>query len=259
MNKLMFMKNRIRKTISNENFISLFIDNKEFLDFCIRTICMSKGIEVNYKDLSLRPNPIPIEQLDEKFKQLDLVAEADNYVFNIEANNDPNSTTLKKNVSYLMEMYAKSTRKGKEYNTNQKFIQINFDNDNRLLPEALSIAYLYDKDSNTIVVDNFSLLYLDIAKCYKIFYNLVVNDKTEEIPDYIRLGAFFYSDNLEELDLILGNMLGNELKSKVIKKVKEINTMRDDYTLTPKEAKEYGEFLLWLEKGSRRSWYERGP
>ena len=35
------------KMIRNENFISLFLDNPDFLDFCIKTICKAVDLEVD--------------------------------------------------------------------------------------------------------------------------------------------------------------------------------------------------------------------
>ena len=232
------------KMIRNENFISLFLDNPDFLDFCIRTICKVVDLEVNYNYLNLKPNSISIGNGKEKFKQTDLIAKGNKYVFNIEANMYPNETTIKKNTSYLMEMYSKSTKRGMKYNSKKIFLQINFDNGNNNKFGDLSKASIINRN-DYLVVKNFHLIYLDIAKCYEKFYNLIKEGKVSEIDDYIRIGAFFYNDDVNELDTILGNMLDIELKKRVIGKVREMYTMNDDYTLTKEASDQYGRFLYY--------------
>ena len=156
----------------------------------------------------------------------------------------PNETTIKKNTSYLMEMYSKSTKRGMKYNSKKIFCQINFDNGNSNELGDLSKASIISRN-DYLVVKNFHLIYLDIAKCYQKFYNLVNEGKVSEIDDYINIGAFFYNDDVNELDNILGDMLDIELKKRVIGKVREMYTMNDDYTLTKEAADQYGRFLYY--------------
>ena len=54
----------------------------------------------------------------------------------------------------------------------------------------------------------------------------------------ILIGAFFYSNNPDELDIILDNMLDVELKERVIGKVRDMYTMNEDYTLTNEKIKQ---------------------
>ena len=81
----------------------------------------------------------------------------------------PNETTIKKNTSYLMEMYSKSTKRGMKYNSKKIFIQFNFDNGNNNKFGDLSKASIINRN-DYLVVKNFHLIYLDIAKCYQKFY-----------------------------------------------------------------------------------------
>ena len=131
-----------------------------------------------------------------------------------------------------------------KYNSKKIFIQINFDNGNSNELGDLSKASIINKN-DYLVVKNFYLIYLDIAKCYQKFYNLIKEGKVSEIDDYIRIGAFFYNDDVNELDIILGNMLDIELKKRVIGKVREMYTMNDDYTLTKEASDQYGRFLYY--------------
>ena len=242
------------RIINNEKFISLFLENPDLLNFCIREICNQKKVEVNCNDLLLSHNSIPIGSLGEKFKQTDLIARNSNNIVNIEANNIIGKTTRMKNTSYIMKMYSESAKRGELYNTNKNFIQINFDNGNEENFGCLTKASILTIDG-TAVLNNFNLLFLDVAKCYEKFYNLIREGKESEIDNHIRIGAFFYSNDPDELDIILGNMLDVELKKRVIGKVRDMYTMNEDYTLTNEEVKQWGDFLY---NGWKHEFIEKG-
>ena len=242
------------RIINNEKFISLFLENPDLLNFCIREICNQKKVEVNCNDLLLSHNSIPIGSLGEKFKQTDLIARNSNNIVNIEANNIIGKTTRMKNTSYIMKMYSESAKRGELYNTSKNFIQINFDNGNEENFGCLTKASILTIDG-TAVLNNFNLLFLDVAKCYKKFYNLIREGKESEIDNHIRIGAFFYSNDPDELDIILGNMLDVELKKRVIGKVRDMYTMNEDYTLTNEEVKQWGDFLY---NGWKHEFIEKG-
>ena len=252
MTKRKYDKNN--RIINNEKFISLFLENPDLLNFCIREICNQKKVEVNCNNLLLSHNSIPIGSLGEKFKQTDLIARNSNNIVNIEANNIIGKTTRMKNTSYIMKMYSESAKRGELYNTNKNFIQINFDNGNEENFGCLTKASILTIDG-TAVLNNFNLLFLDVAKCYKKFYNLIREGKESEIDNHIRIGAFFYSNDPEELDIILGNMLDVELKERVIGKVRDMYTMNEDYTLTNEERKQWGDFLY---NGWKHEFIEKG-
>ena len=252
MTKRKYDKNN--RIINNEKFISLFLENPDLLNFCIREICNQKKVEVNCNNLLLSHNSIPIGSLGEKFKQTDLIARNSNNIVNIEANNIIGKTTRMKNTSYIMKMYSESAKRGELYNTNKNFIQINFDNGNEENFGCLTKASILTIDG-TAVLNNFNLLFLDVAKCYKKFYNLVREGKESEIDNHIRIGAFFYSNDPDELDIILGNMLDVELKKRVIGKVRDMYTMNEDYTLTNEERKQWGDFLY---NGWKHEFIEKG-
>ena len=252
MTKRKYDKNN--RIINNEKFISLFLENPDLLNFCIREICNQKKVEVNCNNLLLSHNSIPIGSLGEKFKQTDLIARNSNNIVNIEANNIIGKTTRMKNTSYIMKMYSESAKRGELYNTNKNFIQINFDNGNEENFGCLTKASILTIDG-TAVLNNFNLLFLDVAKCYKKFYNLVREGKESEIDNHIRIGAFFYSNDPDELDIILGNMLDVELKKRVIGKVRDMYTMNEDYTLTNEERKQWGDFLY---NGWKHEFTEKG-
>ena len=244
----------ICKFINNEIFISLLTNIEPFLNFCIKEICKEVDIEIDYNDLLVTYNTIPINRINEKFKQVDIVASNKENVINIEANNIVNKITRKKNTGYLMKMYSEDTSKGEDYDPNKMFVQLNFDNGNDKELGDLSKASLLTMEKHP-VVDNFYLVFLDIAKCYKKFYNLVNEGKEEKIPNYVRIGTLFYSNNPDEVDTILGNMLDINLKKRVMNKIKEMCRMNPDYSLTDEMKEKYADMLYF---GWKREYTEEG-
>ena len=244
----------ICKFINNEIFISLLTNIEPFLSFCINELCNEVDIKINSTDLLVTYNTIPISRLNEKFKQVDIVASNDSNVVNIEANNVVNKITRKKNTGYLMKMYSEDTSKGEDYDPNKMFVQLNFDNGNDKEFGDLSKASLLTIEKHP-VIDNFYLVFLDIAKCYKKFYNLVNEGKEEKIPNYVRIGTLFYSNNPDEVDTILGNMLDINLKKRVMNKIKEMCRMNPDYSLTDEMKEKYADMLYF---GWKREYTEEG-
>ena len=195
--------------------------------------------------------------VEDEYSLADVIAsrlKSNSYMVDIEANNIIGKTTRMKNTSYIMKMYSESAKRGELYNTNKNFIQINFDNGNEENFGCLTKASILTIDG-TAVLNNFNLLFLDVAKCYKKFYNLIREGKESEIDNHIRIGAFFYSNDPDELDIILGNMLDVELKERVIGKVRDMYTMNEDYTLTNEERKQWGDFLY---NGWKHEFIEKG-
>ena len=99
------------------------------------------------------------------------------------------------------------------------------------------------------------LLFLDVAKCYEKFYNLIREGKESEIDNHIRISALFYSNNPDELDTILGYMLDIEMKERVINKVKEMCRINLDYSLTEETKKKYADLLYF---GWKKEFTEKG-
>lgn len=241
-------KKLIERCIYDPNFKSIFIENPNALAHLISSVT---GIDYYLlkNNLTIKVNEIPINSKDEKFKKTDFIINVDNYTINIEANSSYNDLFKVKNTSYIMELYSENTRKGKDYNPNLVFIQINLNAFNTN-GKSLTEYYISDPKTGEIYLENFIFYVLDIAKCYKLFYNL----DEEKITDNIRWGAFLYSDNLNELNNIIGNMLDDKDKQKLIWKVEDIN-MRKDGTLTKREAEEWGR---WIENSLKKEGYEDG-
>lgn len=148
-----------------------------------------------------------------------------------------------------MKLFSENIKKGNKYDDTKEFKQINLNNFHTN-GNLLSNYYLADPTSGEVYLKSFSFYDLDIEKCLELFYNL---DK-EEITDVIRWGAFLVCTKLNDLSLILGNMLEEDVKTELIRKVREIN-MNDDGTLTKEEAEDWGR---WIEQNIRADALEEG-
>ena len=251
----------ITPCIQDPKFKSILIENPNALASIISSIT-----PIRYEDLKdnmyITTNEIPIEEENEKFKKCDFIVEFEDddneFKINVEANAFYYPEINDKNTEYVMDIHSKKTKinnieKKKKENNNGKVkkkttIQINL-NDYHSNDKVLTRYMISDPDDGEIYVDNFVIYCLDVAKCYEMYYTLSNN-----VPDYVRWGAFLHSKNLGELDKFLGNMLKSNEKDKLLGKVKDIN-MRKDGTLTKKEAKAWGRFI---EDSLKRKGYEEG-
>jgi len=238
----------IVKCIYDPNFKSIFIENPNALASLISSVTNIK-YELLKDNITIKMNEIPINGEDEKFKRCDFLIDFDNYLINIEVNAFNYDELKMKNTSYAMKLFSEKTKVGENYNSEFNLFQINIDAFSRFR-NPLSKFNISSIETKEIYLKNFEFFTLDIVKCSKLFYNLEKRD----ITDYIRWGAFFNCDNLYELDNILGDMLSNKDKKKLIDKVSEIN-MRKDGTLTRREAKEWGRLI---ENSLKRKGYEEG-
>ena len=112
---------------------------------------------------------------NERFKETDFVVTYDKYLINVEANTSRNDYYKIKNTSYLMELYAKKTRRGKDYNPELVFMQINLNAFNTNGKEY-SKYYICDPETGEIYLKNFLFYSLDynmvtFVNCYE--YNKI--------------------------------------------------------------------------------------
>jgi len=144
-----------------------------------------------------------------------------------------------RNFCYLANLYSKKTKVGKEYNIEERFIQINFTYKNMIKNEdkkELRKYYVMDED-NIKFIDNFEIWEYNMDRIMQIWY-----DNNElEIEKYKHL-IMLDSNSIELEKLSKGDELVGEFK----KEIEELNE-NETYTswLTPEED---AEFILNTEK-----------
>jgi len=209
-------------------------DNKELLKKFLERI-LNKEIA----DITYLKNELTINYPEEKRKTVDLLVKTKNEYIHIELNNGYNNYLHMRNFCYLANLYSKKTKVGKEYNIEEKFIQINFTYKNMIKNEdkkELRKYYVMDEDRIKFI-DNFEIWEYNMDRIMQIWY-----DKDElEIEKYKHL-IMLDSNSIELEKLSKGDELVGEFK----KEIEELNE-NETYTswLTPEED---AEFILNTEK-----------
>ena len=200
--------------IQDPEFKSIIIENPNILASIISSIT-----PIKYEDLKdnmfIKVNEIPIEGKNEKFKKCDFLVEFEDdnneFKINVEANAFYYPEIIDKNTEYVADMYGTKTsinkiekqKKEKNNGKSKRKVTIQINLNNYHTNEKILTRYMIsDPETGEVYVDNFVIYSLDIAKCYEMYYTL-----GNDIPNYVRWGAFLHSKNLEELDKFLGNML----------------------------------------------------
>jgi len=209
-------------------------DNKELLKKFLERI-LNKEIA----DITYLKNELTINYPEEKRKTVDLLVRTKTEYIHIELNNGYSNYLHMRNFCYLANLYSKKTKVGKEYNIEEKFIQINFTYKNMIKNEdkkELRKYYVMDED-NIKFIDNFEIWEYNMDRIMQIWY-----DNNElEIEKYKHL-IMLDSNSIELEKLSKGDELVGEFK----KEIEELNE-NETYTswLTPEED---AEFILNTEK-----------
>jgi len=231
------LKEKIFYTAKNDKVFKTILgneDNKELLRKFLERI-----LEKEIEDITYLKNELTINYPEEKRKTVDLLVKTKNEYIHIELNNGYNNYLHMRNFCYLANLYSKKTKVGKEYNIEERFIQINFTYKNMIKNEdkkELRKYYVMDED-NIKFIDNFEIWEYNMDRIMQIWY-----DNNElEIEKYKHL-IMLDSNSIELEKLSKGDELVGEFK----KEIEELNE-NETYTswLTPEED---AEFILNTEK-----------
>ena len=198
---------------------------------------------IDYKILKdnvvLETNELPISTKNEKAKRCDFVLRiTDNKIINLELNAHRYSGLVIKNLSYLFQLFASTFKKGNEYDSDLIVMQININCYNDNYSKALSKYHLLEDDTHKLYVKNIAIYDLNIVKCHELYYNL--REKEEDIPNYIRWGAFIYNNSFNEIPNIVSNIITDKERNKIMSKLSKLT--HDDLFYTKEEALEWAEW-----------------
>lgn len=218
-------------------FKSVFIDNPNVLAKMISDITNTP-----YKDLkdniSYDTNELPIRTKKEKAKRTDfLVKIGANQVSNVELNVRNDKSQVMKNLSYIFYIYSSFTKKSKKYNKELQVSQINIDYQTLSMDKPVSKFLFREEDTGALLTESIIIYFLNIEKCVDIYYN----KSEEKITNAVKWGAFLNSDNFDEMSEILGELVSEEERDKVMDRIENIKL--SDLTWSDQEAKEWEEWL----------------
>ena len=165
------LKEKIFYTAKNDKVFKTILgneDNKELLRKFLERI-----LEKEIKDITYLKNELTINYPEEKRKTVDLLVKAKNEYIHIELNNGYSNYLHMRNFCYLANLYSKKTKVGKEYNIEERFIQINFTYKNVIKNEdkkELRKYYVMDEDIIKFI-DNFEIWEYNMDRIMQIWYD----------------------------------------------------------------------------------------
>lgn len=200
---------------------------------------------INYEILKdniiLETNELPISTKNEKAKRCDFIIRINNgNIINLELNSHCYNGLLIKNLSYLFNLFSNSTKKSEKYNDNLIIKQINincYKDKNYTEINPLSRYHLREDDTNKLYLKNVAIYELNVVKCHELYYNTSNHD---DLPNYVKWGAFIYSNSIEEISSITKDILEFRERKLIMDKLNKLT--REDLFYTEEEALEWAEW-----------------
>ena len=188
---------------------------KEFIERLLNT-------KIN--DIKFLRTELNINNVNGKSRTVDVLLEVNGINIHIEVNSDANQIYIHiRNFSYFTEIFNKSTLKGKEYNTKEKFIHFDL---SCQLPKKFNdekrVFYIKD-DKDNKYIDNFKIVEYNMDRIMKFWYDKDVKN----IIKYLHL--IILDLDLDSLNKLLKEFKLSEKDDLFVKKFKErIEELNDD-------------------------------
>ena len=165
----------------------------------------------------LETNELPISTKNEKAKRCDFIIRIlDDKIINLELNAHRYNGLIIKNLSYLCNLFATSSKKGEEYNEDLIVMQININCYNDEFSKPISKYTLQEEDTHKLYVKNLAIYDLNIVKCHELYYNLVNKDN---IPNHVKWGTLIYCNNIDDIPNIVKGIMTNKERDKIMSKL----------------------------------------
>ena len=211
---------------------------------------LEKVLNVEIKELQIKPNERNQENLNIKRKTYDALVKTEKEKIEIEVNANADKKYINpRNLSYICDLYSHHTLKGEKYDEKTQIVQINFSYN--LKDEERIREYYVQDNSNKKFVENIKIIEINMD----YFVNM------------------WYTKNEKEIDenkiLIMLGLEGKELKNlskedKVVSKyMEELNKINEDpefreyMTYEEDQRKIYNSMMseaeeMGLEKGMKK-------
>lgn len=145
-------------------FKTIMIKNKDILE-CILETALGKPVVIT----EYIPQDLPIENILEKEKTVDLIVKCDNEYYEIEVNTSNGLEERIRNLNYFFRFItSRNVKANKRYDTKSKYIQINlsYNMDKYYSPKTYNILeeYKIQTDDKKVFVKNISILEINMDK-----------------------------------------------------------------------------------------------
>ena len=131
---------------------------------------IGKIIHKKIDKLTILNNERPVSGYTKKGRTLDLLAETEDEVFNIELNSTYYSSLPKRNAGYLMSCYIEDLARGESYSKMRHHIQIGFTQQLSKKRDVEEKYTLSNLKSGNQYIDNFTIIEYNIDKLVSYYF-----------------------------------------------------------------------------------------
>ena len=225
------MKTKIPSLSYNAMFKAVFSNNKVILSKLVQAILEYYKIDIDVKDkeLIIRNNELLLDNYRDKQLICDYIIKLDDCSdLNIEVNRAYYTGLTERNLVYSFKIFYEHFKAGDDYKEFHKYtlLQVNFNHFSNYNDKTINRYYMLNMDDITNKLsNNFSIMNIDIEKCFSIVYN---NSNLEEISDLEKWSAIIACEYLEDIAFILeSGLLSMEEKEKFLNDIKEKSKDKD--------------------------------
>ena len=171
------IKTKIPSLSYNAMFKAVFSNNKYILSKLVESILDYYKINIDIKDreLIIKNNELPLNNYQDKQLICDYIIRLDdNTEINIEVNRLEYLGVTERNLTYSFKIYYDHFNRGDEYDKFARYtlLQVNFNNYPNPNDKNINRFYMIDVDDlKNRLSNSFSIMNIDIEKCYKLVYN----------------------------------------------------------------------------------------
>ena len=225
------MKTKIPSLSYNSMFKAVFSNNKVILSKLVQAILEYYKIDIDIKDkeLIIRNNELLLDNYRDKQLICDYIIKInDNLDINIEINRFNYVGLVERNLAYSFKIFYGHFKAGDNYKEFNKYnvLQVNFNHFSNYNNKSVNKYYILNLDDFTNkLTSNFSIMSIDIEKCFHLVYN---NNNLEEISNLEKWAAIIGCEYLEDISTILeSGLLSMEEKDKFLNEIKEKSKDKD--------------------------------
>ena len=257
------MKTEVFSLSYDAMFRAIFSDNKFLLVKLVKAILNYYKIDININEdnLIIKKNELNIDNYNNKRFVCDYIIRIDeDHEINIELNRNPYRGLYERNITYSFKIYYEHFKVGNTYQDFNKYtlLQVNFNKYRNPNGKSINRFYLIDiDDADNMLTTNYSIMNIDIEKCYKLVYNKTNLDEVSELEVW---GAIINATYLEDIASILESgkiSMSKEEKEKFLDEVEEKSHDKSIYEAVTME-KTLDDRIKIIENGAIRQGLEKG-
>ena len=192
-------------------------EGKPLLETLLKDILQQEVKIIEFKDKEL-----PIDNMNEKTKIIDLLVRTNDELVHIEVNSRSSRAIRFRNYVYFSKIIVSDQEIGKKYKSDQKYISINLTCSLSKKHDVVEMYWLQDDDCKKYI-DNVAIYEVNLDKARELCYN---GDKREDIR---HIGALTMTRS--DLEIYKG---GDEFMENLAKKLDRMDA-NEFWYITPEE------------------------